>query len=85
MTVEPGFAGQSLIKNCLTKISRLNSYLKKNNIDIPIQVDGGIKLDNISKLKEAGSNIIVSGTGIFNTKNYKNTVDKMDKIINQDL
>lgn len=85
MTVEPGFAGQSLIKSCLTKISRLNSYLKKNNLDIPIQVDGGIKLDNILKLKEAGSNIIVSGTGIFNTKNYKKTVDEMDKIINKDL
>ena len=85
MTVEPGFAGQSLIKSCLKKITRLNNYLRENNLDIPIQVDGGIKLSNISKLKEAGSNIIVSGTGIFNTKNYKQTVDKMDKIIKQDL
>ncbi|MBA4729266.1 MAG: ribulose-phosphate 3-epimerase [Deltaproteobacteria bacterium TMED126] len=84
MTVEPGFAGQSLIKSCLKKITRLNNYLRKNNLDIPIQVDGGIKLSNISELKEAGSNIIVSGTGIFNTKNYKQTVDKMDKIIKQD-
>ena len=77
MTVEPGFAGQSLIKKLFEKITRLNNYLGKNNLDIPIQVDGGIKLSNISWSKVAGSNIIVSGTGIFNTKNYKQTVDKM--------
>ena len=83
MTVKPGFAGQDIINKCINKVKRLSKFFKENNIDVPIQVDGGIKLKNISLLSDAGANIFVSGTGIFKTNNYKVTVDKMMKIINK--
>lgn len=83
MTVKPGFAGQDIIIKCVNKVKRLSKFFKENNIDLPIQVDGGIKLKNISLLSDAGANIFVSGTGIFKTNNYKVTVDKMMKIINK--
>ena len=71
MTVKPGFAGQDIITKCINKVKRLSKFFKENNIDLPIQVDGGIKLKNISLLSDAGANIFVSGTGIFKTNNYK--------------
>ena len=77
MTVEPGFAGQKIIKSTINKVSKLNSFFIKNKINIPIQVDGGIKLNNISELIDVGANIIVSGSGIFKTKDYSKTVKKM--------
>ena len=77
MTVKPGFAGQKIITSCIKKIKALSTYLKHNNLEIPIQVDGGIKSDNVSRLTSAGANIIVSGTGIFKTNDYKETVKEM--------
>jgi len=77
MTVNPGFAGQKIIKSSINKVNKLNSYLSKNKINIPIQVDGGIKLNNISQLIDAGAKIIVSGSGIFKTRDYKKTVGNM--------
>jgi ribulose-phosphate 3-epimerase len=77
MTVKPGFAGQKIINSCIKKVKILSSYLRENNLKIPIQVDGGIKSDNVSSLTSAGANIIVSGTGIFSTKDYKKTVKAM--------
>ena len=53
--------------------------MDKNETIVPIQVDGGIKKDNVSYLVQAGANIIVSGSGIFNTKDYKKTVLEMSK------
>ncbi|NSW96751.1 ribulose-phosphate 3-epimerase, partial [bacterium] len=50
MTVKPGFAGQDIITKCINKVKRLSKFFKENNIDLPIQVDGGIKLKNISLL-----------------------------------
>jgi len=81
MTVWPGFAGQKIISSCFKKISELRTYLNTKEINIPIQVDGGIKADNVSRLVRSGANVIVSGTGIFGTKDYKKTTDKMLKII----
>ncbi|MBT3445988.1 ribulose-phosphate 3-epimerase [bacterium] len=77
MTVKPGFAGQKIIPSCIRKVKELSELFIKKNISLPIQVDGGIKLENISKLSDAGANIIVSGTGIFGTKDYESTVKKM--------
>jgi len=52
-------------------------YIKENNLDVIIEADGGINLDNVQLIKEAGCEIIVAGTGIINTEDYKATIDKM--------
>jgi len=77
MTVEPGLGGQSLIPQTVKKIEELKEYIEKNNLIKDIQVDGGINLDNIEKIKRAGANIIVAGTTIIKAENYKEIIDKL--------
>lgn len=77
MTVEPGKGGQELIGKTLDKIKTLSNYIKDNNLDVIVEADGGINLDNVELVKEAGCEIIVSGTGIVNTEDYKETINKM--------
>ena len=77
MTVEPGYGGQKLIPDTIDKVKELKEYIDKNNIDIDIEVDGGIYLDNKEELKEAGANIIVAGSAIVNAKDYKEVIDKI--------
>lgn len=79
MTVEPGKGGQKLINKTINKVKELKDYIDKNNIDIDIEVDGGIKTENIEDVKNAGANIIVSGSGIVNSDNYIDTINKMKK------
>ncbi len=74
MTVEPGKGGQKLIPKTIEKIAELKKYITINNIDLDIEADGGINVENIGKLKEAGIDIAVVGTGITNTSNYKETI-----------
>jgi len=70
MSVNPGFGGQSFIENTISKLKRLKAILKERKLShIEIEVDGGIKLDNIAKVSEAGANIFVSGSGILNADN----------------
>lgn len=66
MTVEPGFGGQTFNENMITKISTIKNYLIEKNFDIDIAVDGGIKVENSNKVIDAGANVLISGTGIFN-------------------
>ena len=61
MTVEPGFGGQSLIENCLDKIK----VLREMKPDLDIEIDGGVKCENIGKVIEAGANVIVAGSAVF--------------------
>ncbi len=77
MTVEPGKGGQALIKETLDKIRTLKSYINENNLEIDIEADGGIKLENIEDVKEAGVDIAVVGTGIIKTDDYKATIRKL--------
>ena len=69
MTVVPGKGGQSLIVDCLEKVRQLNKIKEKNNLEFDIQVDGGVKKDNIKLVYDAGADIAVAGTAIFNTEN----------------
>ncbi len=76
MTVNPGFGGQRFLDFTLEKIKKLKKIIKEKNLNILIEVDGGIKLNNVEKVLKAGANIIVSGSGIFsnpkeNTKKFK--------------
>lgn len=79
MTVEPGFPGQSFIESTISKIKRLRNIIDNSDFKPMIEVDGGIKLDNIRKTAEAGADVFVSGSGIFKTKDYKETIALMRK------
>lgn len=66
MSVNPGFGGQSFIPYCLDKISDLSRLLDKKGLKTDIEVDGGVNLENVSEIIEAGANIIVAGSAVFN-------------------
>ena len=79
MTVEPGKGGQALITETLNKIEELKNYIEENKLEIDIEVDGGIKVNNVQNVKTKGANIIVSGSGIINSDNYSKTINDMKK------
>lgn len=81
MTVEPGYGGQELIPETIEKVKKLKEYIDQNNMEIDIEVDGGINLQNVGRLKEAGANIIVAGTAIISSKNYEQTIQKIKETI----
>ena len=77
MTVEPGKGGQDLIHGTIEKIKILKDYIQKNNLEVDIEADGGINLDNIEEIKKAGVDIIVAGTCIIESNNFKETINKL--------
>ena len=77
MTVEPGKGGQTLITDMLYKIEKLKKHTDENNIEMDIQVDGGINLKTASRVKEAGANILVAGTAILMASDYKVIIDEL--------
>jgi ribulose-phosphate 3-epimerase len=81
MSVNPGFGGQSFIPSTLKKIERLRKIIDQNNYSLEIEVDGGIKVENIKEFSNAGGDIFVVGTGIFKTGNYEETIKKLRKEI----
>jgi len=74
MTVNPGFGGQSYIESCTQKIHDLARFINAKGLKIPIEVDGGIKPDNVRKPVAAGASIIVAGSAIFGVKDYAETI-----------
>jgi ribulose-phosphate 3-epimerase len=77
MSVHPGFGGQSFIPSTLKKIERLRRIIDQNHYPLEIEVDGGIKAENIGEVSRAGGDIFVLGTGIFKTKDYAETVRRL--------
>jgi len=77
MSVNPGFGGQSFIPAALQKIEKARSLLDKNNSNARLQVDGGIKIDNISSIASAGADTFVAGSAIFGAENYKSVISTM--------
>jgi ribulose-phosphate 3-epimerase len=77
MSVNPGFGGQSFIPSALDKIRALRATIVERGLDVDIEVDGGIKVDNIAPVAAAGANVVVSGSGIFGTKDYGATIAEM--------
>lgn len=69
MTVNPGWGGQGFIQACHKKISHLKNWLTGQKLEIPIQVDGGIKLNNLEEVIQDGADIIVMGSGIYKEEN----------------
>lgn len=82
MTVNPGFGGQSFIEGMIPKIKELKDVIDARNLNVDIQVDGGIKTENVNKVVEAGANIIVAGSAIFNSNNISETVQLFRKNAN---
>ncbi|MCG8408131.1 MAG: ribulose-phosphate 3-epimerase, partial [Phycisphaerales bacterium] len=81
MTVEPGFPGQKFIPSMAAKVSRLREIIDAREHKPLIQVDGGIKLDNIKLIADAGADVIVSGSGIFGASDYTETIGEMRRLI----
>ena len=77
MSVNPGFGGQSFIPATLKKIERLRKIVDQNGYSMEIEVDGGVKIENIREVSRAGGDIFVVGTGIFKTENYEETIKKL--------
>ncbi len=81
MSVNPGFGGQEFIKSTLKKIETLKIFLINNGLfNVLIEIDGGVKFDNAIQITNAGADILVCGTGIFNG-NIKENIQKMRKLI----
>jgi ribulose-phosphate 3-epimerase len=83
MTVFPGFGGQAFIPDVLPKIEEARRLIDRNKLSILIEVDGGIKVDNIDHVVDAGGEVIVSGSGIFKTPNYADTIRQMRQAVGQ--
>ena len=81
MSVNPGFGGQRFIPSALEKIKKARQMVDKIGANVSIEVDGGVKLENIGEVASAGADIFVSGSGVFGTKDYKKTIQEMKKII----
>ena len=79
MTVEPGKGGQTFLKDMTKKIEKLKKYVDDNNLEIDIEVDGGINLKTYNEVKEAGANILVAGTAILMANDYKVIIDELKK------
>jgi len=82
MSVNPGFGGQNFIPSVLDKISTLRQTIDKKNLNIRLEVDGGIKLDNIAEVSKAGADTFVSGSAIFGEKSYQEVISKMRQSLN---
>lgn len=77
MSVNPGFGGQSFIPSTLDKLRQVRKLIDDSGFDIRLEVDGGVKVDNIGEIAAAGANMFVAGSAIFNQPDYKTVIDKM--------
>ena len=77
MSVNPGFGGQSFIPQTLEKLTAVRKLIDSKGLHTRLEIDGGVKIDNIRKIASAGADTFVAGSAIFNTANYKSTIDKM--------
>ena len=81
MSVNPGFGGQSFIPYVMEKIARVRSMIDATGLDIRLEIDGGVTVDNIGSLAHAGVDTFVSGSAIFGTDDYAETIAKMRESI----
>ena len=77
MSVNPGFGGQKFIPEALNKLRLVREKIKQSGRDIWLEIDGGVKVDNIAEIAAAGADTFVAGSAIYGTPDYKATIDKM--------
>jgi ribulose-phosphate 3-epimerase len=83
MSVHPGFAAQEFIESALEKIAAAARLKRQRGLSYLIEVDGGIKVDNTTRVVAAGAEVLVSGSGIFGTPNYRKTIAAMRQAAEQ--
>ena len=83
MSVNPGFGGQSFIPSALPKIARVREMIDRSGREIRLEVDGGVKVDNIGAVAAAGADTFVAGSAIFGAKDYRETISAMRERIAQ--
>jgi ribulose-phosphate 3-epimerase len=79
MTVNPGFGGQSFIEACIPKIKALRSMLDRRGVEAELEVDGGVKIDNIDRISHAGANVFVAGSAVFGSSDYAATIAELKR------
>lgn len=82
MSVNPGFGGQKYIESCTRKIAELRRMITERGLSVDVEVDGGVKLDNLQKVLDAGANVIVAGSAVFSgdvEQNVKDFLKVMEK------
>ena len=77
MSVNPGFGGQSFIPATLDKLREARKKIDESGYDIRLEIDGGVKIDNIGEIYAAGADMFVAGSAIFNATDYKTVIDDM--------
>ena len=77
MSVNPGFGGQSFIPSALRKLEQARKIIDKSGRDIRLEIDGGVKVDNIRQIADAGADTFVAGSAIFGKPDYKSVIDAM--------
>jgi len=77
MSVNPGFGGQSFIDSTLRKAEKVRRIIDASGRDIRLEIDGGVKTDNIRRIADAGADTFVAGSAIFNAPDYKAVIDAM--------
>ncbi|PLR35825.1 ribulose-phosphate 3-epimerase [Chimaeribacter californicus] len=77
MSVNPGFGGQSFIPHTLDKLRQVRQRIDESGYDIRLEVDGGVKVENIGDIAAAGADMFVAGSAIFNAPDYRTVIDQM--------
>ena len=77
MSVNPGFGGQKFIESVLHKVAKVRTLIDQNNLNVRLEVDGGINSENISRVASAGADTFVAGSAIFSVDNYADTIKQM--------
>jgi ribulose-phosphate 3-epimerase len=77
MSVNPGFGGQKFIPSTLDKVRAVKQRVLESGYDIRIEIDGGVKVDNIREIADAGADMFVAGSAIFSKDDYRNVIDQM--------
>ena len=85
MSVNPGFGGQTFIPETLEKLRIVRDLIDSRGLQTRLEIDGGVKVDNIKDIASAGADTFVAGSAIFNTDDYKSTIDKMRSELSKSL
>jgi len=81
MSVNPGFGGQNFIPNSLNKVKALRRMIRDRGLSTLIEIDGGVKEQNIKNISDAGVDVFVAGSAIFKSPDYKKTIDRFRELI----